>query len=99
MTTNQATGGLRSATAFSQGRRQRNADSRRRRSRTAGAARTPPPPSDPPSRLSSKQLALQLLPGLYPLVVVRAVLLAVAAVGNRRLPELEGPVVRQRLVG
>src|SRR6478609_10866042 len=44
-------------------------------------------------------LALELGPGLLPLRVVHAVLLAVAAVGDRRLPEVDLLEVLERRVG
>src|SRR5438874_5893792 len=48
--------------------------------------------------VNSQSSACDLRPGPLPGVVVHAVLLAVAAVGNGRLPEMDLLVVRQRLV-
>src|SRR6202142_1307169 len=61
-----------------------------RRARRAGAG---PPERGGPALGGS---ALQLRPGLLPLRVVHAVVLAVAAGGDRRLPELDRVEVRGR---
>src|SRR3954454_9300181 len=81
----------------------------RRRTRGAAArAEAPPSPSDAARRSRrceagrtaearpAAPLPLQLRPGLLPLRVVHAVLLAIAAVGHRRLPELDRAEVRRR---
>src|SRR4051812_5739399 len=61
-----------------------------RRSRRAAAG---PPERGGPAAQGS---ALELCPGLLPLRVVHAVVLAVAARGDRRLPELDRVEVRRR---
>ncbi len=71
------------------------------------AARAPPragggPRYDRPAASYAwldSRLALDLGPGLLPLAVVHAVRLAVAAVGDRRLPELDRLEVRGRRIG
>src|SRR5581483_8204959 len=82
---------------------------RRRRSRTrrpagrggraraaTGGGRARRRPGGAPSRA---HLALEPRPGLLPLRVVHAVVLPVAAVGDRGLPEVDLLEVRERRVG
>src|SRR6476620_6100955 len=93
MTTNQPRGGSSSTEARSHGRRQKAALTRRRAAHFGRPASAAEVTIELPGRLS-----LDRRPGFQPLVVVHAVLLAVAAVGERRLPELQRAVVGEWLV-
>src|SRR4051812_19367570 len=90
MSRNHASGAESSVVARNQGRRQNAAETRRR------AGSRPPPARY--ARFGS-YLPPGLGPGLLPLVVVHAVVVAVAAVGDRRLPELDLVEVRRRSIG
>src|SRR3954466_1577683 len=65
---------------------------------SGGARRTPRPAAGPleANGPAAPASAFELRPGLHPLRVVHALLLAVAAVGDRRLPELDRVEVRRR---
>src|SRR5712691_9138667 len=64
---------------------------------SGGARRTRRSGAGPPARGGpAAESALQLRPGLLPLRVVHAVVLAVAAGGDRRLPELDRSEVLRR---
>src|SRR3954449_1884773 len=98
MSANHAAGPLRSSVARSHGRRNSAAEVRVRAepavepgAGAAGVAVVIEPRGRP--------LALDLRPLLLPGVVVHAVLLAVAAVAGRRLPEADRVEVRRRRVG
>src|SRR5438270_1649958 len=85
MRTNHAPGPLSSSTARNHGRRNIAADTRVRTSRT---------PSGAPLRTPS--LASYFCPLLLPDAVVHAVVFAVVALRDRRLPELDAVEVRTR---
>src|SRR5215210_3091970 len=99
MRTNQPSGGASSATARSQGLRQRAAERRRRRGGGEAACPRRGPREGvwgnrevPPAGSESapiRRLPLDFLPSRYPLRVVDAARVTVSAVGGRRLPELD----------
>src|SRR4051812_35801235 len=102
-----ASGGTSSSRAFAQRCFQKKPESRSRAVRTGaklprsdatggGDIDDGPVMSSPPDGPAANRSAFQLSPGLLPLRVVHAVLLAVAAVGDRRLPELDRVEVLRR---
>src|SRR3954464_11792922 len=90
MRTNQASGPLRVSAPRNRGRRNSAAERRR------GAPEGRPACLEGPA--TALKLALDLLPLLLPARVVDAVGLAVSAVLDRRLPELDAVEVRRRRV-
>src|SRR6266498_3805270 len=90
MKTNAPTGGARSSSARSHGLRKNAAETARRRAAHDGR------PVSYGGEL--RELPLDLRPLLLPDRVVQTVLLAVAAVRDRRLPELDAVEVRRRCV-